>query len=80
MDISDKVKRRMIIVKMRGLGYNEKEISEKVGVSASTIQYILSRLRKRARIEGNDKVFMSIMYSYLTDMYLKDILTRGDEE
>ena len=51
------------IVKMRGLGYKQSEIARCLGVSQAAIQYQLARINARARREGNDDVFLSIMAS-----------------
>ena len=49
------------IVKMRGLGYNQAEIAEHLGVSQSSVQYQLAKIRQRAQQEGNDDVFLAIL-------------------
>ena len=48
------------IVKMRGLGYNQTEIAQHLGVSQSAIQYQLARINERARKEGNDDTFLGL--------------------
>ena len=49
------------IVKMRGLGYNQAEIAQRLGVSQSAIQYQLARINERARKEGNDDTFFALL-------------------
>ncbi|VUT27649.1 MAG: hypothetical protein SYNGOMJ08_00196 [Candidatus Syntrophoarchaeum sp. GoM_oil] len=49
------------IVKMRGLGYNQLEIAQRLGVSQSAIQYQLSRINERARNEGDDDTFLALL-------------------
>ena len=50
------------IVKMRGLGYNQAEIAQRLGVSQSAIQYQLARINERARKEGNEEnTFLALL-------------------
>ena len=50
------------IVKMRGLGYNQAEIAQQLGVSQSAIQYQLAKINGRAREEGNDNTFLALLF------------------
>ncbi|HDN83367.1 MAG TPA: sigma-70 family RNA polymerase sigma factor [Candidatus Altiarchaeales archaeon] len=54
---------RARVVMLRGLGYSQKEISEKTGLSQSAISYILSEIKKRALEEGDEATFVAIMSS-----------------
>jgi len=45
------------IVKLRGLGFQHKEIGEKLGVTGAAIGYQLSQIRKQALEHGIDKIF-----------------------
>ena len=49
------------IVKMRGLGYSQNEIAQKLGISQSAVQYQLSRINEKARSEGDDDVFLALL-------------------
>jgi len=51
------------MVKLRGLGYSQKEIAERLGVTQSAVQYQLKKLHNRARKENNDEVFMEVLLS-----------------
>lgn len=48
---------------MRGLGYTQTEIGEHLGVSQATIQYQISKINRRAREEGGDKVWLDLTLS-----------------
>ena len=56
------------IVKMRGLGYNQSEIAQRLGVIQSAIQYQLARINERARKEGDDNVFISLLSESVLDV------------
>ena len=43
---------QLLIIKMRGLGFTQKEISEKVGMSQSTVSVRLKFFRRRAEKLG----------------------------
>ncbi|MCZ7401209.1 MAG: helix-turn-helix domain-containing protein [Candidatus Methanoperedens sp.] len=49
------------IIKMRGLGYSQEDIAQRLGVSQSAIQYQLARINKRAKKEGDDDTFNAIL-------------------
>ena len=49
------------IVKLRGLGYSQIEIAKQLGVSQSAVQYQLAKINRRARLEGNDDVFLALL-------------------
>ena len=49
------------IVKMRGLGYSQEDIGQRLGVRQSAVQYQLSRLNNRAETEGLDDVFLALI-------------------
>ena len=49
------------IVQLRGLGYNQAEIAEELGVSQSAIQYQLNRIKKRAKDKGDDETFWTLL-------------------
>lgn len=53
------------IVMMRGLGYNQAEIAQRLGVSQSAIQYQLARINERARKEGDDDTFLALVIGFL---------------
>ena len=45
------------IVKLRGLGFQQKEIADKLGVTGSAVSYQLRQIRKQALAYGIDEVF-----------------------
>lgn len=49
------------IVKMRGLGYSQAEIAQRLSVSQSAVQYQLARINERARNEGDDDTFLALL-------------------
>lgn len=51
------------IVKLRGLGFSQKEIAEEIGdISPATISYQLKRIKKLALKEGIDEVFQHYIH------------------
>jgi len=51
------------IVKLRGLGFSQKEIAEQIGnITPATISYQLSRINKLALKDGIDEVFEFYVY------------------
>lgn len=51
------------IMMLRGLGYPQHEIAEKMGVELSYVSYRLKVIRKHAREEGDEKTFKAIWHS-----------------
>ncbi len=51
------IKDKATIVKLRGLGFNQKEIANELEVSPATISYQLKQIKKLALKEGIDNVF-----------------------
>lgn len=49
------------IMKLRGLGYNQKEIAERLKIKEGTVRYKLSQLKKRAEDEGINTVFFELL-------------------
>ena len=49
------------IVKLRGLGFSQTDIANRLGVKQSAIQYQLARINKRARNEGIEDVFLALI-------------------
>jgi len=49
------------VVMLRGLGYSQKNISDKLGVSQSTVSYTLSEVNKNAKEEGDEPSYTAIM-------------------
>ena len=53
------------IMKLRGLGYSQKEIAKQLRITQGVVQYKLRQLRKRAEEEGIDTVF----FGQLMELY-----------
>ena len=49
------------IVKLRGLGFSQTDIADRLGVKQSAIQYQLARINERARTEGIEDVFLALI-------------------
>ena len=49
------------IVKLRGLGFSQQEISKKIGFSQSSVAYRLRQLRKKALKNGTDKTLTVVL-------------------
>ncbi len=45
------------IVKLRGLGFHQKEIADKLDVTPAAISYQLIQIKKQAQEHGIDKTF-----------------------
>ena len=45
------------LIKLRALGWSQKEIAEKLGTSQQVIAYQLKKLKKQSREKGADEVF-----------------------
>lgn len=45
------------MIKLRGLGFSQKEIADKLGVVPGTISYQLKRIKKIALKEGNTDIY-----------------------
>jgi len=45
------------MIMLRGVGFNQAKVAEKIGVTSGTISYQLSRLRKLAEEHGAKDVF-----------------------
>lgn len=51
------------IVKLRGLGFSQKEIAERIGeITPSAISYQLKRIKGLAEKEGVDQVFKHYLH------------------
>jgi len=50
------------IVILRGLGYSQAEIGEKLGVTGTAIQYHLKKINKRAITEGDNQTFTKLVF------------------
>jgi len=61
------------LIMMRGLGYNQIEIADSLGVSQATIQYQLSNINKMARGQGDSVVFYNMVLSIYILNILKDV-------
>lgn len=49
------------IVKLRGLGFSQTDIGNRLGVKQSAVQYQLARINERARNEGIEDVFLALI-------------------
>ena len=62
-------KNKCKMIKLRGLGYSQKEIGDILGVSNGTIQYQLREIKKLSIKEGVDSVFINlILPAIISDM------------
>lgn len=57
------------LIKLRGLGYTQEEIADRIGVSKATIGFRLRRLHEIAEKEGIDHLFYrTIISDYIAKM------------
>lgn len=59
------------IMKLRGLGYNHKEIAEQLKITQGVVQYRLNQLKKRAEEEGIDTVFFGLVMKLYVPKVMK---------
>ncbi len=69
--ISDFQKAR--IVQLRGLGYQQKEIAEMLGLSQAQVAYHLQEFKRLSNEKGFDSVYLDIMLSGLGPEAMKFI-------
>jgi len=58
------------IMKLRGLGFSQKEIAKRLKLTQSAISYRISKIKKRVEREGEDIVFFELC----TKIYLPKLL------
>ena len=58
------------IMKLRGLGYSQKEIADRLKIGEGVVQYKLKQLKKRAEEEGINTVF----FGQLTELYIPKVM------
>ena len=51
------------ILKLRGLGWTQKEIADTIGASQQVVAYHLKKLREESKEKGADDVFSSALLS-----------------
>lgn len=66
--ISDREKGK--IMELRALGYSQKEISDKTGLTHAQVNYNLQEINEEAREKGDDATFIKV----LADGFLPEIL------
>ena len=49
------------IAKLRALGYSQKEIADKLGISQTAVAYHLKKLKELSEKKGNDEAFNIIL-------------------
>ena len=49
------------IAKLRALGYSQKEIADKLGISQTAVAYHLKKLKELAEEKGSDEIFNNIL-------------------
>ncbi len=60
------------IIMYRGLGYSQKEIAKRLGLSQTAVWYHLNEVNKKAREKGDSAVFLgSLMDGFLPDIIEK---------
>lgn len=62
------------IVKLRGLGYSQKEIAVRLGVSPATISYQLNRINKIAKRDGDDNTLLAFLFGAGLTLLVASIL------
>lgn len=63
------------IMKLRGLGYNHKEIAKRLKITQGIVQYKLRQLRKRAEEEGINTVF----FGQVVELYVPKVMEALDD-
>ena len=74
------------ILKLRGIGWSQKEIAETIGASQQVVAYHLKKLREKSREMNPDDVFSSALLGGLAlgaglaaISVLAEIFTKGDQ-
>jgi len=68
------------IVKLRGLGYSQKEIAERLGVSPATISYQLNRINEIAKRDGDDNTLLAFLFGAGLGLLVASILNSGGKK
>jgi transcriptional regulator with XRE-family HTH domain len=63
------------IVKLRGLGYTQEEIANRLGVTSATISYQLKRINKVAREEGDNDALITFLFGAGVGFLLAGLLS-----
>ena len=74
------------ILKLRGIGWSQKEIADTIGASQQVVAYHLKKLREQSREQNPDDVFSSALLGglvlgagALAITVLAELLTKGDQ-
>ena len=59
------------ILQLKGLGFEIKEIAEKLGLRPGQVMYWARKIEKQARAEGEDGVFIRVMVDGVTPEVLR---------
>jgi len=59
------------ILQLKGLGFEIKEIAEKLGIRPGQVMYWARKIEKQARAEGEDGVFIRVMVDGVTPEVLR---------
>jgi len=68
------------IMKLRALGYSQKEIAEKLGISQSAVSQRLSFIKRRSQREDPDKLFWSLLLGPGASWMFINLLKKLGEE
>ena len=74
------------MVKMRALGFSQREIAEEIGVSQPSVAYHLRKLKRRAKDRSRDEVLSKVLLGGFLDSLSGSALAKflqfpdGEEE
>ena len=68
------------IVKLRGLGYSQQEIADKLGVTAATISYQLKRINKIAKADGDNSAIVTFLVGAGLGLILASLLSSSEKD
>lgn len=63
------------VMKLRGLGFSQKEIAKRLKIKQGVVQYKLRQLRKRAEEEGINTVF----FGQVVELYVPKVMEAIDD-
>ena len=62
------------IVKLRGLGYTQQQIADRLGVTSAAISYQLKRINKIARQDGDNSAIVTFLLGAGLGLLIASIL------
>lgn len=68
------------IVKLRGLGYTQQQIADRLGVTSAAISYQLKRINKIARQDGDNSAIVTFLLGAGLGLLIASILRDAEKD